>query len=830
MKQLIFFLLFIITTTSNAQVEVSLTVNGRCGMCEDRIESAALSVEGVKSAKWNVNTQILTIKAKETFDENILHIVLASVGHSTNQMAAVPFVYNNLPACCKYADEDEDDSNTVFGSIEEQTAKKKLPVFGANVYWLGTTIGATTDESGEFNIPMTNETAMLIVSYIGYENDTIDMLGQKAVNILLNESVNLSEVEITYRKKATEISFFDPIKVENITTKELLRAACCNLSESFETSPSIDVSFTDAITGTRQIQMLGLAGPYVQLTRENMPDIRGLSAIYGFTYTPGHWIKGIQLNKGTGSVVNGFESITGQINVELKQPQDGELTTFNLYANEGGRIELNADIARSLGKNWSTSTLVHSKINQVESDRNTDGFLDNPLEKHLILANRWKFFAKNGIEGQFGVKGTFTNHTSGQLGVSGETPFLWGTTSIVKRLDAWYKTGIVFQDRPTASIGLQLGANYHDQESTFGVTNYDANQQSLYANLIFQDVFSNTNHTYKTGISFQYDDIEEVLEVQNFERQEAVPGAFFEYTYTYLETFSLVAGLRADHHNIFGAFVTPRLHLRYAPTEKTVLRASAGRGQRTASILSENIGMFASARSIKILGTDDPKKPYGLDAESAWNFGINASQEFPLGDQTMSLGVDLYHTRFNNQIVVDYENPREVLFYNLDGASFSNSLQIQLDAEIAPRLEVRIAYRFNDVKTQYLSGLKQKPLIARHRSFINLSYETESNWKFNFTLNRQGSKRITSTTENPVAYQIPDESPAFFLANAQITKVFNEKLDIYLGGENIFNFSQSSPIIAPAEPYSEFFDASMIWGPVFGRNIYAGLRLNIAKE
>ncbi len=704
------------------------------------------------------------------------------------------------------------------------------PLVGANVYWSGTNFGVATDAEGNFKLMKIEEADAFIVSYIGYQNDTTALGAWDYIEIPLRPAVDLGEVEVVHRRRATEISFLDPAKVERIGEKELLKAACCNLSESFETSPSVDVSFTDAVTGTRQIQMLGLAGPYTQITRESMPDVRGLAAIYGLTYTPGPWIEGIQLNKGTGTVTNGPESIAGQINVELRKPEDADRLYLNLFTNLGGRVEANANIAHRFKEKWSTALLLHGKNNALRWDKNEDGFLDMPLNTSLIAVNRWKYVSPKRMRMQLGVKGTHINTIGGQKEFrpgDALAQTLWGMDMKVQRLEGWGKLGFVFEEEPWKTVGLQVSATHHNQDSRFGEKDYNANQNSFYANLLYKSIFNNTNHKFITGASFQYDNYKEQLVSNNFDRVETMPGAYFEYTYSLEDKFNVVAGIRGDYHNIFGAFATPRLHLRYAFSDNIVLRASGGRGQRTANIIAENSGLLASARQWQIQ-SDGSHKPYGLEAEVAWNYGLNYSHCFRINGKEGTFAVDLYRTDFENQIVVDLDqSPQQAVFYNLDGKSVSNSIQTQIDFEAVKNFDIRMAYRWFDVRSTYDGLVLKKPLIAAHRAFINLAYATENKWHFDFTANWQGKKRIPSTRSNPIEYQMPDYSNDFVLLNAQISKQWWEKFDVYLGMENILGFKQKNPILSSENPYGPNFDASLIWGPIFGRMAYLGLRYKI---
>ena len=718
----------------------------------------------------------------------------------------------------------------VKGIVNEKTEKGLLPLYGAHVKLVGASQGAITDESGRFSIGLPDAKGLLVVSYAGYSPDTISVVAGSVVSVNLEQSVALNEVEIKSRVRTTNIGYMETLKIEKIGEGELHKAACCNLSESFETNPSVDVSFTDAVTGTKQIQMLGLAGPYTQISRENMPDIRGLSAILGLTYTPGAWVESIALIKGAGSVVNGFESIAGQIDVSLRNPNTMDRFFVNLYASQEARFEGNVNMKFAVSPKWKTALLLHGKTNQLKIDMNHDGFMDMPIGDNVLVLNRWEYEIENGhIE--LGVKAGYLDQEAGQIHLhengTQNNHGLWKMLNFTHRLELWTKTGKVMEANPEQSFGLQLSGIYHDQNSQFGHSNYSGVQKSFYGNFIFQGNLWSSENKFKMGASFIYDDYMELFKKLDYSHMEYVPGVFFEYSRSIGEWFNVVAGLRGDYSNHYGFFATPRLHLGYLPHEHLAIRASAGRGQRTAQVILENIGLLASNR-VWLIDAQSMSKPYGLDAEVAWNFGINLTYEFELDYREGVVSFDFYRTNFENQIVVDLDSDvREVRFYNLSGESFSNSLQAQIDYELFKRFDVRLAYRWYDVKTTYGEELMSKPFLASHRAFINLAYATRNYWKFDATLNWQGAKRLPSTLENPAEYLRMDKSPDFFLMNIQISKTIRERLEIYLGIENLLDYTQKNPIIAADEPFSEYFDASMIWGPVYGRNTYLGIRYRL---
>lgn len=706
----------------------------------------------------------------------------------------------------------------------------KDPLVGANVYWLNTTKGTVTDITGHFALNAIGETTKMVVSYVGYVADTIETKGKSHFQVVLNSSQVLDDVVVQGSKATTIINTLSGINTITMTEDELFKAACCNLSESFETNPSVDVSFTDAVTGTKQIQMLGLSGPNTMIGIENMPGIRGLSSNVGLSFIPGTWIQSIQVTKGVGSVINGYESIAGQINVEMKKPQDSEKLFLNIYGNQSGRTEMNLNFTQLVGEKWGTTVLLHGSARPLEHDQNDDGFLDFPTTSQLNFVNRWLYKGPGNVMGQFGVKVMTDNKLGGQVDYDEDedrgTMNAYGLEINTNRYEAWGKLGYLNKAKPYQSVGLQVSATRHEQEAYFGLTDYDATQSTFYSNLIYQSIIGTTQHKFKTGMSLLYDHYDEELTIGNFPREEIVPGAFIEYTYEYLDKVTLIAGLRADHNNLFGTFLTPRLHTRYAIGENTTLRASVGRGQRTANIIAENISLLATSRQVRF-ANQQSANGYGFKPNVAWNFGLNLTQDLRLNYRPATLLVDFYRTSFEDQVVIDIDTPGEVTFMGLEGESYSNSFQIEVNYELARRFDMRLAYRWIDVRTDYQDGLNAKPLIAKNRAFINLAYKTKNSWAFDLTTQWVGEQRLPDTSTSPEVYQLTSYSPDYALVNAQITKSFKKGWDVYFGGENLGNYKQDNPIVSANDPFDQYFDTSMVYAPIFGRMFYAGVRFKI---
>ncbi|WP_034260892.1 TonB-dependent receptor [Altibacter lentus] len=736
--------------------------------------------------------------------------------------------------------------DSLEGTILTETEDNKtMGLPGANVYWLDTSEGTITDLDGTFSLPYKTEYTRLVVSYVGYETDTLTVNSPRNIRHTLRASNNLGEVTVSTRKRSSSVSYISAENITNISSDELLKAACCNLSESFETNPSIDVNFADAVSGARQIRMLGLTSPYILITTENIPAIRGASQTYGLSFIPGTWVESIQITKGAGSVTNGFESIAGQINTELRKPSTDDRLFVNLYGATNERFELNTHLNTQVSDRWSTGLYLHGNVRNKEHDENNDTFLDMPTGEQLNVMNRWQYTnTEKGIvsflnfrylddikqAGQLDSEHGTTDGGGGHGITRQNSTELWRSEIDTRRYDLSAKLGYVNPKIPYQTAGLQFAFSEHEQASFFGLNTYDISHRSIYSNFVYNSIISDSRHKVKTGVSYTHDDYEELVNSDVYSRTENSVGGFFEYAYDNLGSLNLTAGIRLDHHNLLGTFLTPRLHVRYTPWGKSAFRASVGRGKRSANIFAENQSLFATARTINIL--DSGGEIYGLDPEIAWNYGVSYLQGFNLFGRKADVTLDFYRTDFQDQVVVDWENRKEIRFYNLKGESFANSFQVEFHINLLERLDLRSAYKYYDIQTDYISGRLEKPLTAQHRLFGNIAYETEiqpngSQWKFDATYNWLGEQRFSKTSDNPLPYQLPEYSPTVGTLNAQVTNVLTPNFEIYFGGENILDVTQENPIIASQDPFGPNFDTTFVYGPIFGSMYYAGLRYKL---
>ncbi len=709
----------------------------------------------------------------------------------------------------------------INGHVLEFIHSKEIPISGVKVYFIPGLKATTTDTLGFFSINVPESfPANLVISYPGYTNDTLMLNSPSPIRVFLKKSIDLKEIEIISKLEDVEISTINPINTEKITQHELLKAACCNLSEAFETNPSVNVAYKDAVTGVKEIQLLGLGGIYVQFLNEIVTSMQGLGSIYGLTFIPGPWIESIQLTKGSGSVVNGYESVTGQINVEFKKPIDIEQPRFflNLFYDEHGGAEANIILKHKLNNLWSTMLLLHGKRMKNEVDRNNDGFMDIPNNNSINIYNRWNYHNNEKMEAQINLKFLTDEINGGQTNNVWAIP-LYKTSVKTKRVELSGKLGFIYPDKLFKSIGNILQVSIHDMESSFGLKNYNAKESSIYLQSIYQNILWKSNHQYKVGYTYKYNLLEQQFSGLPEKIEKHIPGIFIEYTYSYFDKLTIIAGAREDLHNEKNLIFTPRIHGKYNFTEDFIIRFSGGKGYRIPYELADHISVLASSRQIDFKEIIHPEK--------AWNYGINFTKKFNINSYEFSFSTDAYRTNFVNQLIVDsYSDSTKISFYNLSGKSYSNSLQFTLNIGVSEILNLRLGYKFEDVRSTFNGIIEQLPLVSKNRALGTLSYSTlNEHWKFDYTMAWEGQKKLQNvyydSENNNIKY-----SPSFIISNIQTTKIFRN-FELYTGVENLFDFRQLHPIIHPENPFGNSFDATNVWGPIQGRRIYAGIRYTI---
>lgn len=648
--------------------------------------------------------------------------------------------------------------------------------------------------------------------------------------------VQLKEAAASVKRRGLYRSFDHVENSQTISLHELSRAACCNLGESFVTNPSVDVNYNDAATGARQIRLLGLAGTYVQMMTENVPTFRTVAQPYGLSYVPGTWMQSIQVSKGASSVKNGYEAITGQINLEYTKPNTPHPNWLlvNGYADVRGRYEGNVETTLRLNPQVGTTLLGHYSNTTRAHDDNHDGFADMPRTEQLNLLNRWTFDYGH-IFSQVLVRGLSEKRRSGQIvGQSAAlaNPYLINIDT--KRIEGFAKTAYLLGDHHNTNLAIILSGSIHDQQSLFGRRRYDVTQRNAYASLMYEATYAHA-HSLSAGLSLNHDGFTRTLPATGLsllntvpQHNETVGGAYAQYTYQLHDQLTLMAGLRADRSNHYGTFFTPRAHLKWTPTRAVALRLTAGKGYRSTHVLEENNYLLAGSRVVEMESD--------LLREAAWNYGAALTLRLPVAERVLNATVEYYHTEFEQQAVIDFDSsPSLIRFYQLRGRSYSSVVQAEASYPFFEGFNLTAAYRFTHARTDYELPIGrqrlEKPLQSRYKALLTATYATPlDRWQFDLTLQLNGGGRL------PKSYLIAGENKEAWASHfkpypqlsAQITRNFR-RWAVYIGGENLTSYRQENAIIDAANPWGSRFDPTLVYGPLDGAMLYAGFRYTLAR-
>lgn len=706
----------------------------------------------------------------------------------------------------------------VFGILNGQ----KVPLQQASVSLKNTTITVFTSEEGRFELVLPKELpVMMVVQARGYESDSVLLTKEDrfvGLEIILTETTEMDELVVVAQRDSKYISRLKPIMVETLGEGELKKAACCNLSESFETSATVDVNLTDAISGAKKIQMLGLDGVYTQLQMENIPFLTGIESSFGMNTVPGTWVESIQITKGTGSVMNGYESMAGLINVEFKKPRTIERLYVNGYGSVLGRGELNVHGGQLINDKWSTATFVHGSLLQTEIDRNKDQFRDVPLSKTLSALNRWEYNGKR-FESRFGVSAYSDERVGGQLK---EVLNRYDAQTMNRHVDVFAKTGFLFPKKPYQSLGIVYQLKAHEFVSNFDQRTVKSNEKRGYINAIFDGIIGSTIHKYKVGASFVYQDLQQALDTFAMNRMVTTPGAFAEYTYTGVR-FMAVIGARADYQEHYGFQFSPRIHMKVTLDEYTDLRLTTGKAFRLSNVIVDNSSLLATSKVWDL--------PAETQQEIVWNSGASLVRSMRWWNKPASFSIDYYHARFMNQLIVDRERSQDTFFFAFQrNNAFSNALQTELSFSPVKVLTVRLAYKWLQVKAEYDGKLQQQVMIPQHRGLFNIAYASRNKkWAADATFSLFGRMRMHDVMLADGTHLHNQKSGRFPNVLAQFTRNFRWGA-VYIGGENLLNFTQKNPIISAENPYGSTFDATRVWAPILGTVVYAGFRLELKRK
>jgi outer membrane cobalamin receptor len=710
--------------------------------------------------------------------------------------------------------------------IVTNTAEERLP--SATVQWKNTKSAVVTNEKGEFMISSRSKTDTLLVTYTGYEPaEVVVEPNEKSIWIEIKGIKSVSELVVKSDRPDNFVSTLEKRHIEQITSCELRKAPCCNLAGSFETNGSVDISSPNAVTGATEIQLLGLRGIYTQLSLLKRPTFYGLAYPFALEFYPGTWLDGISISKGASSVEQGAQSLTGQINVDLVKPAQDKALFLNVYESSLGTFEANVHLNKRFKNNWSGGVLFHFDDNQNVWDHDKDGFVNMPLKRQYNAMTRLIHNGKKWYS-QLSVHALQDNRQGGQVAVENNA---WKVRQDMRRLDVGGTFGYMGFEKSYNALALIYGLTMHETDELYGKNTHVGTQNSFYTNLIYQTIIGTSDHSFKTGASFQMDDYKERVNDVNLDRKDVIAGVFAEYDYARpvlgedFTDWGITAGIRADNHQKFGTIASPRLNLKYNFSQNSIIRASAGRGWRVANIIPENLNALASNRNLDI--------SKDLKPEDGWNMGVNFSNRFKVLNKNASFSTDIYHTAFSNQIIVDFDKDiKKVFFYNLNGRSYSTSMMGVFTCKWSDFFDFKIAYKFNDVKTTLNDQLNRPPLFAAHRGLLTLDFKNKDRtWLVHISNHLVGAQRLANRSNLPIQYHTEhtSTSPAYLNVNMQITKLLG-RWEIYFGGENLTNYIQHNPIVSSQNPFGDYFDASQVWGPLMGIRGFVGVRYSIEHK
>lgn len=686
----------------------------------------------------------------------------------------------------------------------------KITLLGA-----GTTVFSNEDGTFEILLGKPNPDTLLFVAK-GYRSDRLVVTKADrflALNVVLISGQLVQDIVVNGQKNPHGISKMKTLHVEELTSAEFRKAACCNLSESFETNATVDVSMSDAISGAKKIQLLGLDAVYTQLQFENIPFLRGLESAFGMSVIPGTWLESIQITKGTGSVVNGYESMAGLVNLEFKKPKEMPRLGLNVYQNRFGRSELNLQGGVQLNERWHMGLFGSVASVYGTFDNNQDSFRDQALSNTFNLLQRFSYQGRR-MEAQLGLQAYVDQKLGGQTSYTKAQPNGYGMELASEHLSIFSKTGF-FGKKPAQSLGVIAQLKFQNMSGLYGLRTFTGSEKRAYMNVIYDDIIGTADHKIKAGASFQFLEIHQWAgqpfgaEVVGSDRTEWVPGVFAEYAYSG-NRLSAVAGARFDQHNLAGAQFSPRAHLKYALTPQLDFRVTGGRAWRMPNFVADNLSLLASSK----LWLSDQK----LAPEISWNAGASLVQGFSFKKRKGNLSLDAYHTQFSQQLVADRDSlSGMVVFKNLANNSLATVLQVEFSYALLRGLDLRLAYKFQDVRALFNGSLQTQVLLPRQRYFVNVAYQTRNKrWDYDLTYSRYSAVRLPQG----------GQGKPWALLNAQVTRNWKH-FEAYMGGENLLNVMQQNPIISAQNPFGSNFDATEIWSPIMGWNVYLGLRYTI---
>ncbi len=698
----------------------------------------------------------------------------------------------------------------------------KQPIIGAILQWQETGVTSTTNENGYFRIERKHSEHKLIVSFIGYQKDTIEIKDSSLFELVtLREGIELAAVQVESQRKSNTFSRLNPLNIEALEEKEFKKAACCSVAESFQTSNAVDISYNNAATGNKEIQFLGLRGLYTQLLIENRESFGGILSSMGYEFIPGTWLEQVNIQKGASTVKNGAQSMAGAINIQLKKPFKDDPAFINLFGDLHGRYEANVHLNKKWNDRQSSGLYLNGAFQSKSRDHNGDFFQDeakinriNGLFKNILFGHVF--------EGQINGQALYEERNSGQI--QSDNPYV--IKQKVHHFNLFGNLGYVRFDKENQSAGSIYDISHSRIDAIYGNQAYKANETRASFQLLYNHPFGYGRHQLIMGPNGSIHRATEEAFQQKWKYDEQVLGLFFEYTYKSStdpgHRFSASLGMRNEWIRNSQPMFIPRASLRYLFAEDWTFRASIGRGYRFQRLFADHAAYFASSKQWII------ESPPSI--EKSWNTGFNIVGKPYLNGREAEINVDAYLTWFDDQVIADVDQDYTKIFlYNLNGNSRAYQTIATISYPVLSWMNVKIGGKYTDTRAQYKEGFKQVPLFPKFRGLISIDLESSNKkWLVNISSNYVGEMRLPDkeNVPNDILHGHVGFSKPYMLLQTQLNWI-SRSWELYAGCENLLNYTQHTAIIDAANPFGNYFNAAEIYAPVSGIKPYLGIKWRI---
>ncbi len=716
---------------------------------------------------------------------------------------------------------------TLRGQVVDAATGEALPL--ARLRVLPEDIRAETDASGHFYLDtlVPHPDSRLVVQYMGFLSDTLAVQWDSFQTIKLQADKQLEEVVITGTMRAVSRKE-SPIPVEVYRSAYFKTNPTPSLLEATGMINGVRPQVNCNVCNTGDIHINGMEGPYTLVLIDGMPIVSALSTVYGLSGIPNSMVQQLEVVKGPAAALYGSEAMGGIINVITKSPQQAPRLSVELMGTSWQ--EFNADLGAkaSLGKRVQTLLGIHSFWYNQPFDKNKDGFTDLALQKRVSVFNKWAMQRPHQRVATLGLRYVYEDRWGGQTDWDKRwrgTDSIYGEHVLTRR---WELIG-QYQLPAKEHVMLQYSFNHHLQDSWYGTSPYAAQQTVAFAQLYWNRNIQ--QHELLAGATYRYTYYDDntpatVTARGNNPQHTPLPGLFVQDEWTLNARNKLLAGYRFDYDRHHGGIHSPRLAYKWQPHRQHSLRASVGTGFRVVNIFTEDHAALTGARTVVIKEALAPERSY--------NTNLNYAAQFVRGAQFINLDATLFYSYFTNKIIADYDTDPNIIYYgNLNGHSTSRGVSLNASWHSTLPLQVSTGITFMEVFRKEGRQREQLLFAPQWSGNVMVGYTLPGHFRFDLTAQWNGPMRLPL---QPNDYR-PEYSPWFCLANLQVTKTWNERLELFGGIKNLLNFVPKEVYMRPWDPFDKYtdqnnpenftFDTSYNYAPQQGIRGFLGIRYQL---